>query len=299
MKIRLAAAQYPITAFPHFADWQEHVGRWVADAARQGAQLLLFPEYGSMELASLLPDEERGDLRRQIDGLERWRPDFLETFTALAREWNVVIAAPSFPVREGGEVFNRVYVCSPKGLSGFQDKLFMTRFEDEEWGIQGAPPTLTLFETDWGAFGIQTCYDVEFPLGSQVLCAHGAELILAPSCTETIRGATRAHVGARARALENQCFVAVAQTVGDAPWSPAVDVNYGYAALYAPPDIGLPEEGIVAQSQPQEPGWLVRELDLELVREVRKAGQVLNFRDQQRLEYRLQGKKIEVGRWKV
>ncbi len=165
--------------------------------------------------------------------------------------------------------------------------------------MQAAPPVLTLFESDWGNFGIQICYDVEFPIGAQLLGAAGAQLILAPSCTETVRGAARVHVGARARALENQCYTAVAQTVGEARWSPAVDINYGYAAVYAPPDLGLPPTGIVAQHSPQTPGWLVQDLDLQALQTVRKDGQVLNFRDQQRIGYRLDGRAVQVLRCRV
>ncbi len=299
MPIRLAAALYPITAFTQLADWQQHTAGWVADAVRQNAGLLVFPEYGSMELASLLPGQARSDLRQQVSGLERLKADFLNTYAALARRHSVLIVAPSFPVREGDRVYNRVFVFSPQGLAGFQDKFFMTRFEDEEWGVQAGPPVLQLFECDWGSFGIQICYDVEFPIGSQRLAAAGAELILAPSCTETIRGATRVHVGARARALENQAYVTVSQTVGEALWSPAVDINYGYAAMYSPPDLGLPPEGILAQSQPQEPGWLVQDLDFELIKAVRKNGQVFNYKDQQSIDYQLNGQPVKVQRCRI
>lgn len=175
----------------------------------------------------------------------------------------------------------------------------MTRFEDEEWGVYAAPPILTLFDCDWGSFGIQICYDVEFPIGAQLLSAAGAGLILAPSCTETVRGASRVHIGARARALENQAYTAVAQTVGQALWSPAVDVNYGYAAVYAPPDLGLPPEGILAQNPPQEPGWLIQDLDPEAIKNVRENGQVFNFKDQQRIGYTLHGKPVKVLRCRV
>lgn len=297
--MKVAAAQYPITAFDEFTSWKTHAGEWVAAAASRDAQLLLFPEYGSMEMASLLTVDEKSDLRKQVGGLGRWKDLFLEVFSDLAHQWQVTIVAPSFPVQEGNRVFNRAYVFSPEGLAGYQDKFFMTRFEDEEWGVQAGVPVLKVFEADWGTFGIQICYDVEFPAGAQALCASGAELILAPSCTETIRGATRVHVGARARALENQCYVAVAQTIGDAPWSPAVDINYGYAAVYSTPDKDFPEDGIVAQMTAQEPGWLVQELDFKKIRTVRREGQVFNFKDMQNLDYRLHGKAIEVVRVRV
>lgn len=290
----LAVAQYPITEFSDFAQWKYHTAQWVEDAAQRGARLLVFPEYGSMELASLLAAEEKANLQRQVGGLSRLHGDFQAVFAGLASQWKVTIVAPSFPVIEAEKVVNRAYVFGPRGLVGYQDKIFMTRFEDEEWGVQSGEQILKVFEAEWGIFGVQICYDVEFPLGAALMCDAGAELIVAPSCTETIRGATRVHVGARARALENQCYVAVAQTIGDAPWSPAVDINYGQAAVYATPDKGLPEEGIVALMQPQKPGWLVQEIDFEKIRNVRSDGQVFNFRDNQAINYRLGETAIQV-----
>lgn len=296
MQLILATAQYPITAFKQFSQWQSHIGEWVAQAVGQGAGLLLFPEYGAVELSSLLTEAEQNDLRLQVGGLDRFKKEFISTFEGLARHWGIWIVAPSLPVSESGQVLNRAYVFSKNGLAGYQDKWFMTRFENEEWGVAAGLPQLKLFETAWGAFGIQICYDVEFPVGAQWLCAAGANLVLAPSCTETIRGATRVHVGARARALENQCYVAVSQTVGEAPWSPAVDVNYGYAAVYATPDLGLPEEGIVAQRVPQQPGWLIQDLDFNNISAVRKDGQVFNYQDQRLLSTLYKGQAPEIVR---
>lgn len=280
----VATAQYPVNAHQNFGDWRAHFQRWVSKAAAQRAQLLLFPEYASMELVSLWPSAAQVDVSEQVRWMEQIRDDAWTVFEALAKQYRVVLVAPSFPVSENGAVYNRTPVFSPKGLVGWQDKFFMTRFEAEEWIISPSqPPVLRVFEADWGVFGIQTCYDVEFSLGSQYLAQHGAMLILAPSCTETIRGATRVHVGARARALENQCYVAVSQVVGEAPWSTAIDINYGYAALYSPPDAGLPEEGILGALPPDTYGWLVRQLDCAALEAVRQGGQVLNFKDHQRL----------------
>jgi predicted amidohydrolase len=286
MKTIVAAAQYPITYHLSFDDWRSHTTRWVDDAVRQKAQLLLFPEYAVMELVSLLPLVVQQDLRQQVRALEQYREACWELFAQLAQRHQVIIVAPSYPVIEGDKIFNRAAVFSSKGMVGYQDKQFMTRFEAEDWGIDAAPGLLTVFEADWGKFGIQICYDIEFPLGAQVLNQHGATLILAPSCTETIRGATRVHVGARARALENQCYVAVAQTIGEAPWSLAVDVNYGFAAFYSTPDVNLPEDGILGvYDAPQLPGWLLQELDFSKIEYVRDYGQVFNFKDQQKTGY--------------
>lgn len=288
MKLKIATAQYPITEHETFKDWQIHTEKWVRNAAEKGAELLLFPEYGSMELVSLFSQTIRQDIRLQVFEINFLLDDFCDTFAQLAQKYQVIIVAPSFPVFENNKIYNRVFVFSPEAKIAYQDKFFMTRFENEEWGISSAPKQLTVFQAPWGNFGIQICYDVEFPLGSQILCSNGVDLILAPSCTETIRGATRVHIGARARALENQCYVAVSQTINQAEWSPAVDINFGYSAIYCPPDKDLPEEGIVSIQKPQTEGWLIETLDLDLLKNVRNDGQVLNFNDTQTIKMELQ-----------
>ncbi len=283
----IATAQYPISFHKDFESWKIHTENWVKSAVFQNAGLLLFPEYGSMELVSLFSFEIQKDIRQQVVVLDTLRIDFCKTFENLAKKYQVIIVAPSFPVVENNLIYNRAYVFSSKGLIGYQDKFFMTRFENEIWGISSAPKELCIFESTEFSFGIQICYDVEFPIGSQMLCNEGVNLILAPSCTETIKGATRVHVGARARALENQCFVAVSQTIRNADWSPAVDVNFGYSAIYSTPDKSLPDEGIVAIQQSQTEGWLINKLDFELIKNVRDDGQVFNFKDFQNIKMNL------------
>jgi predicted amidohydrolase len=154
----------------------------------------------------------------------------------------------------------------------------MTRFERERWGVSGGTE-LRVFATTLGRIGVAICYDVEFPLLVRRLVEAGAELILAPSCTDTLRGYHRVRVGAQARALENQCVVVQSPTVGNAPWSPAVDVNVGAAGVYGPPDHGFPEDGVLARGRLDQAMWLFAEVDLERAAEVRAYGQVLNHRD--------------------
>ena len=66
MKVTLASAQYPITEHQSFAGWQQHTESWVSEAAAKNAQLLLFPEYGAMELVSIFSSEIRNDIRQQV-----------------------------------------------------------------------------------------------------------------------------------------------------------------------------------------------------------------------------------------
>ena len=277
--VRIASAQYPISYHKDFADWKTHVSEWVKKAVAEKAKVLVFPEYGSMELVSLMPTEIQKDIKSQLKEMKSLLSMFFEVFEDLARKLEITIVAPSFPVEINGEFINRAYVFGKNGLAGYQDKIMMTRFENEEWGIASAPKVFTVFESDWGSFGVQICYDIEFGIGSQILANAGAEIILVPSCTETLRGATRVHVGARARALENQCYTVVSQTVVNADWSPAVDINYGFAAAYSTPDLGFPELGILSEGIAQKEEWLIQDFDLNLIKEVRKSGSVFNFKD--------------------
>jgi predicted amidohydrolase len=299
MKIKVASAQYPISRHSSINDWKEHTELWVKSAVNQSADLLVFPEYGSMELVSILSEEIQKDLHVQIDKMQSFLPEFIETYKELATRYNVIIVAPSFPVKSNVNYFNRAYVFKPKGLAGFQDKFFMTRFENEEWGIHSAPKKLTIFEADWGKFGIQICYDSEFTIGTHHLSGHGIDLLLVPSCTETIRGATRVHIGTRARAMEQQIYAVVSQTVGNADWSPAVDINYGYIGFYSTPDKNLPEEGIISLGKPQEEKWYIEELNFDLIKTVREDGQVFNFKDHRNLISTFKSESIEIEHVKI
>lgn len=285
MEVTLALAQYPITFHHSKEEWKQHTENWISDACSQGAQVLTFPEYGSMELTSLFPETVREDLQMQMLHLQELLPYFLDTFREMAQKYRCVIVAPSFPVVLEDKTVNRCFVFSENTVS-HQDKHFMTRFEDESWGISSSDGALRVFETPFGKFGIQICFDSEFPIGAHLLAEAGAQFIVIPSCTETLKGATRVHIGARARAMEQQLYTGVSQTIGEAMWSPAVDINYGYTAFYSSPDGDFDDEGILAKAEAQQAGWLIRTLDLSKNEAIRENGQVLNFKHSQNLEIR-------------
>lgn len=293
MEVRIALAQYPITFHQSLEDWKKHTENWILEACSQGAQILVFPEYGSMELTSLFSEAVRNDLKLQIDHMQELLPYFIESFREFAQKYQCVIVAPSFPVDLGEKTVNRCFVFTENTFS-HQDKHFMTRFEDESWEISSSDGALRLFDTRFGKFGVQICFDIEFPIGGHLLAEAGAEFILVPSCTETLKGATRVHIGARARAMELQLFTGVSQTIGEALWSPAVDINYGYTAFYSSPDGNFDDEGILAKEKAQTSGWLIETLDLSKNAEIRENGQVLNFKHSQKLEIRDESCFVEV-----
>lgn len=275
---QIASAQYPITRHADFSAWEKHVSDWVQQAALKNAKVLVFPEYGSMELTSLFSEILQKDLQGQIRELEKKIDSFQKTYARLAQKHQVYILAPSIPVKYQDRFVNRAFFFNPQGEMKYQDKLSMTRFEDEEWKISSGDLELFVFETLYGNIGISICFDSEFPQYAFELAQSGAEILLAPSCTETQAGLSRVHIGSRARALENQMYVVVSSTVGEAIWSPAVDCNTGQAALFAPADKGFPADGIVQVGELNSPSWIVAEIDLRKIETVRNSGQVFNYK---------------------
>ncbi|MBB4063583.1 carbon-nitrogen hydrolase family protein [Gellertiella hungarica] len=282
MTLRVAACQYSIDLIETWDAYAHSLMTLCRDAADKGAQLLVLPEYSAMVLTGQLPPDLRSDLHGSLKAMQPLIPRFVELSEEIARNLGVYLVNGSAPVLDGDGLYrNRAWFFGPDGLIGTQDKLMMTRFEREQWNISGGKG-LTLFETPIGRFGILICYDNEFPMLARTLSEGGADMILAPSCTDKEAGYFRVRVGAQARALENQIAVLVSPTVGSAPWSPAVDENVGRAALYVPSDYGMPASGVFAESaelQPRESRWLITDIDLSEVRRLRHEGQVATNRD--------------------
>lgn len=273
--MKIAAAAYPLDALSDWAGYAAKLTSWVADAAGQGAELLVFPEYGAMELAHLGGPAVAADLEQALHEVARHRAAVDALHLTLAARHGVHILGASAPVFTAARPVNRATLYGPSGIVGHQDKLIMTRFERETWDVvPGAG--LPVFDTPLGRIGVLICYDSEFPLLARRMVEQGAEVLLVPSCTDSLAGFTRVRVGSMARALENQCITVQAPTVGLAPWCPAVDENVGAAAIYGPPDHGFPPTGILAETALNQPGWALAEVDLAAIHAVRRDGGVLN-----------------------
>ena len=272
--MKIATACYPLDMLSSWAQYEDKIARWVDEA---DADLLVFPEYGAMELATLAGLETAKDLEASAQAVSDRIPEADALHRRLAQETGKHILAASAPVvpSPGARPVNRARLFAPSGAMGEQDKQIMTRFEAEVWDIVPGGP-LQLFETALGKIGILICYDSEFPLLGRALSE--ADILLVPSVTEALSGYTRVHIGARARALENQCVSVMSSVTGSAVWSEALDTSTGAGGIYGPPDKGFPQNGVLAQGAINEPGWTVAEVDISAIADVRADGTVLNRR---------------------
>ncbi|MFG6584527.1 carbon-nitrogen hydrolase family protein [Sulfitobacter sp. 1A12779] len=276
--MKIATAAYPLDVLTSWAQYEDKLAHWVAEAAVQGAELLVFPEYAAMELATLDGAEVAGDLERSLFSVSDKLEETDRLHVKLAAEHNVHIVAGSGPAATQSRPVNRARLITPTGQIGVQDKQIMTRFEREEWGVIGGN-ALQVFDTAIGKIGILMCYDSEFPLLGRALAE--CDVICVPSVTETLAGYWRVRIGSMARALENQCITAMSSVVGKADWSEALGQSYGAGGIFCPPDRGFPPTGILGVREVNAPGWTVADADLAQVAEVRADGIVLNRRDWQ------------------
>ncbi len=276
--MKVAAAKYPIDAPARFDDFADKQARWLRDAAALGARIAVLPEYLSLELGATFAPDVRGDLHASLAALQAHRAAWCDLFSGLARDLDLHVVAGTFLLDTGdGRFRNRADLFTADGGHAWQDKLQLTGFEKQTGVIDGGD-ALKVFELDGVRIGIAICYDIEFPLPVRAQCEAGARLLLVPSCTDTAAGATRVRTGALARALENRAFVAQAVTAGEAPWSPALDVNTGEATLYAPMDVGLPADGVLSITD-RASGWACADCDPQALADSRAQAQVANDRD--------------------
>lgn len=270
--MRVATAAYPLDWLDSWEAYAHKLEHWVAQA--DGADLLVFPEYGLMEVASLAGDLG-GDIQAQAKAVADRYDDAEALMADLARAHGVHILMGSGPAWRGHDLVNRASLISPTGVAVQQDKQIMTRWERDPWGIRAGGP-LRVFDTALGRIGVLICYDSEFPLLGRRLVEEEVEVLLVPSCTEALEGYWRVRIGAMARALEGQCVAVMASLVGDVPWCEPVENNTGMGGIFGPPDMGFPPTGVIAEGVLNQPGWTYGEIDLNAIRAVRADGHVLN-----------------------
>ena len=278
MNLKIATAQYTIGQPADFTEFAARVGDRVAQAARAGAGVIVLPEYLALEAAAGQPADVRSDFAKSLAGLQANHDDYVALARELATRHSIYLAAGTFLLDQGnGRYRNRAYFVSPNGKVAFQDKLTLTGFERAAVVIEPGD-ALKVFDTEFGRVGIDVCYDCEFPLYARAQVEAGARVILVPSCTDTEAGASRVRIGCQARALENQVFVACAVTAGEAPWSPALDVNTGTATIYTPIDRGFPSDGVLLRAGTGS-DWAIADVDLAALDAFKRDAQVANAND--------------------
>ena len=182
----------------------------------------------------------------------------------LAADSGVHIAA-GLVERGRGSLYNVALLVGPSGYIGHYRKRYLPNFGPfEEKLYFTAGSDAPVFETPVGRIGMQVCYDIFFPVQSQVLAHAGAEIILNLSASPTT-SRPLFHRMLPARAIETTCFWAFANNVG----------VQGSLTFGGESCIVDPRGRFVAEAPALEAGVAVAEIDLATLPSFREARPVL------------------------
>jgi predicted amidohydrolase len=273
--MKIAVSQYSIDKF----NWESYVNKinsLISEVKKNDVQLLILPEYAGIEIGG---DGYNSD-EDLFFSVQSHLSQYIEYYKELSRENNLYILSGSIPVKISENKFvNRAYFFGPNDSFGYQDKLQLTEYEKSS-RILTTGSQQTIFDTSFGKIGIAVCYDSEFPEIVRSLVYAGAKLILVPSYCNSNASYHRVSLSCRARAIENQCYVAVSYVVGAVSSGSSIpDDTFGAAAIYCPADTGFPDDGIIVQGRFNELKMVIGQIDFEKIAFIRMNGRVQNYND--------------------
>jgi predicted amidohydrolase/ribosomal protein S18 acetylase RimI-like enzyme len=280
---RLGVVQWQMRIFASIEEFLQQVEFFVDAVSGYNADIVLFPELFNAPLMAQLGQEDPAAAMRSLAGYtERIRQELLQ----MAINYNINVVCGSLPEYDGSRLYNVSFLCRRDGTWDAQYKLHITPDEAAYWGLQGGD-SLKVFDTDVGKVGILICYDVEFPELARNLVDQGMQILLVPYWTDTKNAYLRVRRCAQARAIENECYVAISGSVGNLPKIENMDIRYSQAAIFTPSDFAFPHDAVAAEATPNTEMTLVADLDLELLKELRQQGSVRNLESRRSDLYRV------------
>ncbi|WP_259404468.1 bifunctional GNAT family N-acetyltransferase/carbon-nitrogen hydrolase family protein [Hymenobacter sp. HSC-4F20] len=287
--VRIGIVQWQMRATKNLEDFFQQMEFFVDTVSGYKADCVLFPEFFNAPMMALTNEESPSVAIRSMAAFtEPIKTKMME----LAVSYNINVIAGSMPLYDDGKLYNVSYLCRRDGTVDEQYKLHVTPDEASYWGMRGGDK-LRCFDTDFGKIGILICYDVEFPELSRMLSDEGMKILFVPFWTDTKNAYQRVRLCAQARAIENECYVAITGSVGNLPRVENMDIQYSQSAVFSPSDFAFPHDAIVAEATPNTEMTLIADLDLDLLKDLNTSGAVRNLRDRRKDLYTLSWKKTE------
>ncbi|RZK43228.1 MAG: GNAT family N-acetyltransferase [Pedobacter sp.] len=276
--IRLGLVQWQMRLFNDLDAFYEQVKFFVDAVSGYKSDFLMFPEFFNTPLLqpyNHLPEMEAMRKLAQSTG------EIIERIQEYAVSYNVNIISGSMPIIEDGKLYNATYLCHRNGLTEEYRKIHITPNEQKYYGMVGGDK-IGVFDTDCGKIGILICYDVEFPELSRIYADQGMQILFVPFLTDTQNGYTRVRRCAQARAIENECYVAIAGCVGNLPKVNNMDIQFAQSAVFTPSDFAFPTNAVKAETTPNTEMMLVVDVDLHLLDELHHFGTVKILKDRRK-----------------
>jgi len=285
--VRLGLVQWQMRPYPSLDSLFEQIDYFVDAVAAYNSDFAVFPEFFNAPLMAQFNEmKEAPAIRRLAEYTEEIRDRFIN----LAISYNVNVITGSMPYLSDDRLYNVGYLCHRDGTVDMYEKLHVTPDEVSAWGLRGGNK-LEVFDTDCGKVGVLICYDVEFPELPRILAQQGMNILFVPFLTDTQNGYSRVRNCAQARAVENECYVAIAGSVGNLPKVHNMDMQFSQSVVFTPCDFAFPTNGIKAEATPNAEMVLVADVDTDLLAQLHNYGSVRNLKDRRHDLYELTVKK--------
>lgn len=230
----------------------------IKEASAKGSSLIVLPEmfncpYNSRLFPHFAEEYPAGDTIKMLSGA--------------AREEKVFLIGGSIPELEDGIVYNTSFIFNHEGeLLGKHQKIHLFDVDlaggitFQESKTIGCGKKITVIKTGICTFGVCICYDIRFPELSRLMTLAGAELIVLPAAFNMTTGPAHWELLLRARAVDNQVFVAAA-----APARNENDayISYGHSAIVDP-------WGKIIADAGENEGIIYGIIDLPLIDKIRR-----------------------------
>lgn len=281
--IRLGLIQWQMRPLNNLEALFEQAEFFIDTVSGYSSDFALFPE---LFTAPLMADYNHLQEADAIRELAKYTLPIQKKFQEYAISYNINIITGSMPYLDKGSLYNVGFLCKRDGTSEMYQKIHITPNEVMHWGMKGGSEIKT-FETDCGKIGILICYDVEFPELSRLMADEGMNILFVPFLTDTQNGYTRVRHCAQSRAIENECYVAIAGCVGNLPKVNNMDIQYAQSAVFTPSDFAFPSNGIKAEATPNTEMTLIVDVDIDLLKELHEFGSVRILKDRRHDLYSL------------
>ncbi len=273
--VRIGLVQWQMRELKNFEQLVEYVDYFIDAVSDYQSDFALFPELFNAPLMQAYNHLGESQAIRELAGFtEKLRDVFIEK----AVSYNINIITGSMPIQKEDGLYNIVYLCRRDGSWDYYEKVHITPSEKESWGMRGGD-RVKIFDTDAGKIGVLVCYDVEFPELSRLYADQGMQILFVPFLTDTQNGYMRVRNCAMARAIENECYVAIAGSVGNLPKVSNMDIQYAQSAVFTPSDFAFPTNCIKAEATANTEMTIVADVDLDLLKELHSYGSVRTLTD--------------------
>ncbi len=225
----------------------ERARRFVAEAKAGGAELVLLPELWTTGY----------DLKRAREHASQLNEGAFAEVANVAREFEVYICGSQLEA-SGGRCFNTQVLFAPDGrlLASYSKIHLFGLMQEPEYLSPG--DELRLASLPWGEAGMAICYDLRFPEMFRAYALAGAQIILLSAEWPHPR-LEHWRTLLRARAIENQIFVAATNCVGQGNGN----VFFGHSMVIDP-------WGEIVVEGDESESLLMADVDLSRVEETRR-----------------------------